>query len=121
MKRKIHFEVIDMTNPDEHNTVLLSNLPSLTWKRYSTMNAYKNQWRVEDGGQNCFTTFDSGVACFKANPHSGGSSNDYFGLLRDIILLDYGKLKTPITLFICQWKKRHDNHGNNTYIRVFLW
>ena len=32
-------------------------------------------------------------------------------------MLNYGDLKTSITLFSCQWKKRHDNHGNNTYIR----
>ena len=106
-----------MSDPDDHDTVLISNLPSLTCKRHARMTAYGNHSRVESEYNASLGCYDSGVACFEANQHSAGSGIDYDGILQDIFVLDYGKLITPITLFCCQWKKRHDNYGNSTYIR----
>ena len=117
IKRQIHSETLDIADPDEHDTLLLSNTPKLSCKRYARMKAYGNHWRIDGDISRCMDTFDSGVACFEVNPQSMGSGKDYLGLLQDIIVLDYGELNTPVTLFSCQWKKRSDNHGNNTYVR----
>lgn len=117
MKKTVHSMALDMNDPNESDTVLLSNPPSLTCKRYARMTAYGNHWRVEDEYSRSMTTFDSGVACFEANENSGGTGKDYVGILQDIIVPDYGDLKTPIIVFSCVWKKRTDNHNNNTYVR----
>lgn len=102
MKRQIHLEDLDMADPNESNTVLLSNPPSLKCKKYSCIKAHGNHWRVEDNYSRSLLTYDSGVACFKVNEHSNGSGQDYIGVLEDIILMDYGDLKTLVLLFSCQ-------------------
>lgn len=106
-----------MSDPNEHDTVLLSNPPSMTCKRYKKMKAYGNHWRVNDETGQSMGNFDSGVACFETNEYSSGAGKDYVGLLEDILVLDYGDLNTPIILFSCQWKKRFGSHRNSTYIR----
>ena len=117
MKWKIHSADLDMADPNEADTVLLSNPPSLKCKRYARMKAYGNHWRVDDEYSRSSGTFDSGVACFEVNKHSNGSGKDYVGILEDIIVMDYGDLKTPVILFSCQWKKRYDTHRRSTYVR----
>ena len=117
LKRKVHSADLDMTDPNEADTVLLSNPPSLKCKRYARMTAYGNHWRVDDEYSRSMFTYDCGVACFEVNEHSMGSGKDFVGVLEDIILLDYGNLNSPITLFSCQWKKRHDIRGRCTYVR----
>jgi hypothetical protein len=42
---------------------------------------------------------------------------DYVGVLKDILKLDYGPLRTPIIVFRCEWMKQRDNWGNSTYVR----
>lgn len=64
-----------------------------------------------------FTNFDSGVACFEATDQVVRSGIDYVGILEDILVPDYGDLKTQVILFSCTWKKRTDNHNNSTYVR----
>ena len=61
--------------------------------------------------------YDSGVACMTVDGDVDRGSVDHVGILKDIIKLDYGLLRTPIILFYCQWKKRYDNRGNNAYVR----
>ena len=117
IRQRIHSDNLDLTDPDQHDTLLLSNTPSLSCKRYSRMKAYGNHWRTDDDIYKSMGTFDSGVACFEANPQSMGAGKDYVGILQDILVLNYGDLKTHVILFPCQWKKRQDNHGNNTYVR----
>lgn len=117
LKRRIHSEELDMADPNESDTLLLSNPPSMKCKRYAKMKAYGNHWRVDDDYHRSLNTFDCGVACFEVNEHSCGSCKDYVGILEDIYVLDYGELKTPIILFSCQWKKRHDVRRRCTYIR----
>ena len=46
-----------------------------------------------------------------------GVSLNYVGVLKDILKLDYGPLKTPIILFLSEWMKREDNCDNPTYIK----
>ena len=48
LQRRIHDSDLDMLDSNEHDTVLLSNPPSLTCKRYKKMKAYGNHWRVND-------------------------------------------------------------------------
>lgn len=117
LQRRIHDSDLDMLDPNEHDTVLLSNPPSLTCKRYKKMKAYGNHWRVNDEIGQSMGTFDCGVACFETNDYSSGSGKDYVGTLEDILVIDYGDLNTPIILFLCQWKKRTDSHNNPTYVR----
>ena len=117
LKNRVHSADLDMSDPNESDTVLLSNPPSLRCKRYARMKAYGNHWRVDDDYSRSLHTVDYGVACFEVNEQSMGSGKDYLGLLEDILLLDYGKLNTPITLFSCQWKNRYDARRRNTYIR----
>lgn len=117
LRRNVHSMPLDINDPNESDTVLLSNPPSLSCKRYARMRAYGNHWRVEDDISKGMDSFDSGVACFEANEQSSGSGKDYVGILQDILVPDYGGLNTPVILFSCLWKKRTDNHNNNTYIR----
>lgn len=117
MKRKIHSKEIDLSDPDDHDTLLLSNSPSLVCRRYARMKAYGNHWRVQDEVGSSNNNFDSGVACFESNDYSTGAGKDYVGLLEDILLMDYGGLNTPVIIFSCKWKKRTDGHNNPTYVR----
>jgi hypothetical protein len=41
----------------------------------------------------------------------------YVGVLKDILQMNYGPLRSPIILFRCEWMKRNDNRGNPTYLR----
>ena len=117
IKKRIHSVNLDMSDPNEADTVLLSNPPTLSCKRYAKMSAYGNHWRVDDDINRSWNTFDSGVACFEANEQSAGTGKDYVGILQDILVPNYGDLRTPIIIFVCTWKKRVDNHNNNTYVR----
>jgi hypothetical protein len=42
---------------------------------------------------------------------------NYIGVLKDILKLDYGPLKTQVILLRCEWMKKEDNQGNPMYIR----
>lgn len=117
MKRTVHSMHLDMSDPDDSDTVLLSNPPSMICKRYAKMKAYGNHWRVDDEYSRSLATYDSGVACLEANEQSAGSGKDYVEILEDILLLDYGDIKTPVIIFSCMWKKRCDNLKNDTYVR----
>ena len=117
MKQAVHQMDLNMSDPDDFDLVLLSSPPQMTCKRYLKMRAYGNHWRVEDEASRSENTFDSGVACFEANEMSTGSGKDYVGVLQDIFLLDYGGLKTPMIIFSCIWKRRHDNFRRDSYIR----
>ena len=117
MKQTIHAMNLDMADPNEFDTVLLSNPPSLSCKRYAKMSAYGNHWRVDDEATRSMANFDSGVACFESGDISAGSGKDYVGVLQDILVPKYGDLKTPVIVFSCTWKKRVDNHNNRTYVR----
>lgn len=117
MQQKIHSIDLDMTDPNESDLVLLSNPPTLTCRKYVKMRAYGNHLRVDDDTGRSMKYYDCGVACFEANEQSAGTRKDYVGILQDILVPDYGDLKTPVIIFSCQWKKRVDNRNRETYIR----
>ena len=117
MKQTVHSMHLDMDDPNEADTLLLSNPPSLTCRRYARMTAYGNHWRVDDVNSRSMPNFDSGVACFESNKEPLGTGKDYVGELQDILVPDYGDLKTPIIVFSCTWKKHVDNRNNPTYVR----
>ena len=117
MKKTVHAMDMNMMDPDQSNTVLLSSPPSMVCKRYAKMQAYGNHWRVDDDISRRMDTFDSGVACLEANEQSAGTGKDYVGVLKDIFLLDYDDIKTPVIVFSCVWKRRYDNQRKSTYVR----
>jgi len=49
--------------------------------------------------------------------NAGEVSVNYVGVLKDILLLDYGALSTQIILLRCEWVKPRDSRGNATYAR----
>jgi hypothetical protein len=53
-------------------------------------------------------TFNSGVAyVFQvATPDASDVSVHYVGVLKDILKLNYGQMRTPIMLFRYEWMKR---------------
>jgi len=81
------------------------------------MKAYGNHWRIVDEQSRTYLNYDSGVVVVKADGNAGGPGNEYVGQLEHIIELNYGSLHTPIVLFMCEWKKRCDNMGRDTYQR----
>lgn len=108
---------VDVNDPNSFDMVLLSSLPSTHATRFARMKAYGNHWRVENSRTLSMPNYDSGVACVTLDGDLDGGSVDHIGILKDIIKLDYGPLRTPIILFYCQWKKRYDNRGNSAYKR----
>lgn len=42
---------------------------------------------------------------------------NYVGVLKDILLLDYGGINTKNILMRCEWVKPQDSPGNATYMR----
>jgi hypothetical protein len=62
-------------------------------------------------------TYDSGIASIFHVPTEDARevSINYVGVLKDIMKLDYGPLHTHVNLMKCEWMKRVDNRGNNTY------
>ena len=62
-----------------------------------------------------FDIVNSDVAMLEANDASGITRVDAVEELKDIIQVDYGSLNTPITLFVCEWKKNTDNLCRNIH------
>ena len=64
-------------------------------------------------------SYNSGVAYVFESPtdNEGDILIPYVGVLKDILVLDYGALKTQIILLRCEWVKPSDNRGNPTYTR----
>ena len=117
IKRTIYSKHLDMSDLNDSDSIVLSNLLAMTCKRYSRMKAYENHWRVDYDSNRCMATYDKGVACLEANKQFTRSCKDYIRVLEDILVIDYGDLKTPVTLFSYKWKKRYDNFKRITYVR----
>jgi hypothetical protein len=110
---------LDTSNPDDLDRLMLSMKPSQRAVRYTQMKAFGNHFRVEDNSSCCLQTYDSGVASMFQVPSADATdvSVNYVGVLKDILKLNYGHVRTPIILFCCEWMKRRDNRGNPTYIK----
>lgn len=112
------FPVDDAANVDV-DTLLLSMKPAQKAMRYTKMKAFGNHFRVMDDTANRMQTFDSGIASVFDVPVEDQEdvSVNFVGVLKDILKLDYGLLRTPVILLRCEWLKRVDNRGNPTYVR----
>jgi hypothetical protein len=109
---------------EDQDALHLSVLPSPFASRYTRMKAYGNRYRVSiNTTNNTSATYDSGVASvFHQEQQSTVGTRlgvlQYVGILKDIILLDYGPISQPIILFKCDWVRNGlDRWGNPTYKR----
>jgi hypothetical protein len=110
---------LDANNPDDIDRLLLSTKPFQRAFRYTRMKAFGNHFRVEDTTSSTMQTSNSGVASVFQVPmvDARDLSVNYVEVLKDILKLHYGPVRTPIILFRCEWIKREDSRGNTTYIR----
>jgi hypothetical protein len=112
------FGVDDAADVDV-DSLLLSMKPAQKAMRYTKMKTFGNHFRVMDETANRMQTFDSGIASVFDVPVEDEQdvSVNFVGVLKDILKLDYGPVRTPIILLRCEWLKRTDNRGNPTYVR----
>ena len=63
--------------------------------------------------------YDNGVASVFHTPSVGVEevTLNYVGVLKDILKLNYGPLRTPLIFFRCEWMKQFDNRGDPTYVK----
>ena len=115
----VHRHPLDPNNADDMDLVLLCSRPSQLATRYTRIKAYGNHFRVEDPQSAVLQTYDSGVASVfhMSSTETEPTTLNYVGVLKDILKLDYGPLRTPIIVFRCEWMKQRDNWGNPTYVR----
>ena len=105
------------TEVDEDSLLLCTKL-SQKAMRYAKVKAFGNHFRVLDNTTSQMQTYDSSIA-FVFDVSIKDAQDvlvNYVGVLRDILKLDYGPMRTPIVLPHYEWIKRLDNHGNLTYI-----
>ena len=119
IKDAVHRHPVDPNNADDMDRVLLFSRPSQLVTRYTRMKAYGNHFRVDDQQFATFQTYNSGVASVfhMSSTESDLTTLNYVGVLKDILKLNYGPLRTPIIVFRCEWMKQCDNWGNPTYVR----
>jgi hypothetical protein len=81
------------------------------------MKAYGNHFTVDDPTTVQLQTYNSGFASIFHVPTEDARevSINYVGVLKDILKLDYRPLHTHVNLMKCEWMKKADNRGNNTY------
>lgn len=110
---------VDMHEAEDRDRLLLSVKPSQRAMRYSRITAFGNHFRVDDASTARLRSYNSGVASIFEMPSENAQnlSVNYVGVLKDILLLDYGGLSTQMILLRCDWVKAHDNRGNPTYTR----
>jgi hypothetical protein len=119
VKENVNQQPAHPTSLEEMDHRLLCRKPLQQATRYLRMKAFGNHFRVDDPSTTRLQTYDAGVASIFHVPTEDALevSINYVGILKDILELDYGPLHTPVILMKCEWMKRHDNWGNNTYSR----
>jgi hypothetical protein len=119
IKEEVSRRSLNTSSAEEMDLRLLSWKPSQRATRYLRMKAYRNHFRVDDPTTTQLQTYDSGVASIFHVPTEDARevSINYVGVLKDILKLDYEPLHTHVNLMKCEWMKRVDNRGNNTYAR----
>jgi hypothetical protein len=117
IKEKVSRRPLNTSSMEEMDLWLLSRKPSQWATRYLRMKAYGNHFRIDDPTTAQLQTYDSGVASIFHVPTEDAweVSINYVGVLKDILKLDYEPLHTHVNLMKCEWVKRADNRGNNTY------
>ena len=119
IREAMHRHPVDTNNADDMDLVLLCNRPSQVATRYTRMKAYGNHFQVDDAQSATLQTYDSGVASVfhMSSTETEPTTLNYVGVLKDILKLNYGPLRTPIIVFRCEWMKQRDNWGNPCYIK----
>jgi hypothetical protein len=109
----------DARNTNDVDTLLLCTKPSQKALQYTKMKAFGNHFRVDDETSSRMQTYDSGIAlAFDVLTQDAWDVFvNYVGLVKDILKLNYGPMRTPVILLCCEWMKRFDNRGNPTYVR----
>jgi hypothetical protein len=110
---------VDPNDEDDMDRVLMCSRPSQLATRYTRMKAYGNHFRLEDQHSRTLKIYDSGVASVFHMPSVGSKEEtlNYVGVLKDILKLNYGPIRTSVILLRCEWMKQFDNRGNPTYVR----
>jgi hypothetical protein len=118
IKDSVHNQPMDPKNADDIDKVMMCSRPSQLATQYTRMKAYENHFRVEDQQSMTLKNYDSGIASMFHMPSVGSEevTLNYMGVLKDILKLNYGPLRTPV-IFRCEWMKLYDNRGNPTYVR----
>jgi hypothetical protein len=96
----------------------LSNPPSTCALRYHRMEAYGNHYWAESCGTEGMVSYDRGVASIFHEGHAIDEDNcvPYVGTLKEILILDYAPIPTPIIFMRCAWVNNGtDIRGNPTY------
>jgi hypothetical protein len=119
IKEEVSHRPLNTSSTEEMDLWLLSRNPSQRTTRYLRMKAYGNHFKVDDPTTAQLQTYDSGVTSIFHVPTEDARevSINYVGVLKDILKLDYGPLHTHVNLMKCEWMKRVENRGNNTYAR----
>jgi hypothetical protein len=117
IKEELSRQPLNTSSAEEMDLQLLSRKPSQWATRYLRMKANGNHFRVDDPTTTQLQTYDSGVTSIFHIPIEDAweVSINYVGVLKDILKLDYGPLHIHVNLMKCEWMKRADNRGNNTY------
>ena len=107
---------VDPNYEDDMDMVMMCTRLSRLATRYTRMKACGNHFRVEDTQSITLKTYDNGVASVFHMPAMGSKevTLNYVGVLKDILKLNYGPLRTPVILLRCEWMKQFDNRGNPT-------
>ncbi len=107
---------------EDMDVMQLSMNPHMNTSRYVKVRAYNNHYRVTtDNEATTMATYDSRVASIFQHPQATNEgttlgSIQYVGVLKDIILLNYGPVSQPVVLFKCDWVTLgFDKWGNPTY------
>jgi hypothetical protein len=117
IKEEVSRQPLNTSSTEEMDLRLLSRKPAQQATKYLRMKAYENHFRIDDPTTAQLQTYDSGVASVFHVPTKDARevSINYVGVLKHILKLDYGPLHTHVNLMKCEWMKRADNRGNNTY------
>ncbi len=122
IQNAIRTHIANGSTIEDKDVMHLSMKPKPIALRYTKMKAYGNHYRVNEGGaKTTMATYDSRVTSIFQQPqttHEGTTlgSIQYVGVLKDIILLDYGPISQPMVLFKCDGNTHgSDKWGNPTY------
>jgi hypothetical protein len=117
VKEEVSRWPLNTSSLEEMDLRLLSRKPSQHATRYLRMKVYGNHFRGDDPTTTQLQTYDSGVASIFHVPTDDARevSINYVGVLKDILKLDYRPLHTQVNLMKCEWMKKADSRGNNTY------
>jgi len=119
MKEYSKDKVLDVSNVEDMDRLLLCNKSSQKTLQYTRMKAFGNHYQVEEESSVHMITYDNGVVFVFNVPITNARdvAMNYMGMLKDILKLDYRPMHAPVVLLQCKWLKWQDNQGNPTHTR----